>query len=451
MSGYISDTRRSQILGQSLAEIWLTRDIIEDPFDRHPDQFELPCRRRHRFQFENCQYPDSDRRRDRRRADGGWSPTRRARTRDRTVNKALRLVGGPRKLHAFLRRSTRVDKVDKVGTDHSLAYEPWDHENTDASDSESEKNEHENSNQNENISIRNLKWHKVLARRQLKKSKIATRFALTSTASNYRRKVTWGRIRKAQKIGPDNFQTSLPSTFKSYYEFCRHFYNTHNSALRSCLNPQRGTRVTGFRISPPRKHLTSRFLSKMSSLRTYPALSFHGSSMDNMQSIVDYGLLLPGQKAGNQREIRVKNGSAHGVGIYSSRTAGYSLSYASGVTSMFVCAVLDRDRETVQTNNLPSVVNFPNHGYCYECHDIRTANNIVVAFSPSRILPVLIMDFDYTNFGNPWDDCQLSGIGDRQTSKLDRVIYRILSRRRSVLGKARRLKSAEIKIPKTEA
>ena len=54
---------------------------------------------------------------------------------------------------------------------------------------------------------------------------------------------------------------------------------------------------------------------------------YHGTSPENIKSIVKYGLKIPGNTAGNAK-IEVANGSAFGNGIYSSKIPLYSQLYA---------------------------------------------------------------------------------------------------------------------------
>lgn len=71
-----------------------------------------------------------------------------------------------------------------------------------------------------------------------------------------------------------------------------------------------------------------------------PAL--HGTDGNNLDSIYQHGLMIPGQ--GNQ--LRVANGSAHGVGIYSASMDNPALSrnYMRGADPpVLVCGVLDSD------------------------------------------------------------------------------------------------------------
>lgn len=68
--------------------------------------------------------------------------------------------------------------------------------------------------------------------------------------------------------------------------------------------------------------------------------AFHGTNVKNIPSICHRGLLIPGSRSG----VKVVNGSAHGVGIYTARVGAPHLSwgFCRGIQKqMLVCAVID--------------------------------------------------------------------------------------------------------------
>jgi len=84
--------------------------------------------------------------------------------------------------------------------------------------------------------------------------------------------------------------------------------------------------------------------------------AFHGTNEANLGSIYAQGLVIPGQ--GNN--IRVANGSAHGLGIYTAVVSnpGLSRSYARGsYQPLLVCGVLDsKDRMDVYNTGTARVI-----------------------------------------------------------------------------------------------
>jgi hypothetical protein len=66
-----------------------------------------------------------------------------------------------------------------------------------------------------------------------------------------------------------------------------------------------------------------------------PIVLFHGTRLVNMLPIAEKGLIIPGACG-----VRVANGSAFGVGIYTARDPGYSRSYSSDSRMIFACVGL---------------------------------------------------------------------------------------------------------------
>jgi len=93
--------------------------------------------------------------------------------------------------------------------------------------------------------------------------------------------------------------------------------------------------------------------------------AFHGTKEENLPSIYAQGLAIPGQ--GNS--IRVANGSAYGLGIYTAifSNPGLSLSYARGSRQrLLVCGVLDSKYD----------------------HEVRHPCGANVIFDPRRVAPL---------------------------------------------------------------
>lgn len=120
-------------------------------------------------------------------------------------------------------------------------------------------------------------------------------------------------------------------------------------------------------------------------------LAFHGTSCANLSSIYSKGLLIPG-KANN---LQVKNGSAHGLGIYLAdlNAVDLSLGFADcgGVQydgrrqlGLLVCGVLD-DSRPCQTDRagrflVPSA-----------SASIRHVGDAFVVFNTSRVVPLFVV------------------------------------------------------------
>jgi hypothetical protein len=106
--------------------------------------------------------------------------------------------------------------------------------------------------------------------------------------------------------------------------------------------------IKAIRDAPLPASVVHRFLHQMHKSRR-PVLGFHGTSLSNMQSICNEGLLVPGVDG-----IRVANGNVFGQGIYTSTNPTISTSYMRGTCTMFACAVLEGTGTTRHGNLLVS-------------------------------------------------------------------------------------------------
>jgi hypothetical protein len=89
-------------------------------------------------------------------------------------------------------------------------------------------------------------------------------------------------------------------------------------------------------VDVARPHLVRAFLGRWLHMRdTTPTMLFHGTRGCNVASIVDRGLLIPGSGG-----VRVLNGTAHGVGIYTATNASTSRGYTDPYCVMFICVGL---------------------------------------------------------------------------------------------------------------
>lgn len=108
--------------------------------------------------------------------------------------------------------------------------------------------------------------------------------------------------------------------------------------------------------------------------------AFHGTRESNIPSILEQGLLIPGR--GNK--LRVVNGSAHGLGIYTAKvhnprlSAGFAGFCPQG---MLVVGVLD---DAVMHSARKRLGNY---SVGAESKEIIHVGDAMVVFEPSRVLP----------------------------------------------------------------
>lgn len=109
--------------------------------------------------------------------------------------------------------------------------------------------------------------------------------------------------------------------------------------------------------------------------------AFHGTDEDNFESIFRSGLLVPG----DSNEVKVANGSVHGLGIYTGKLGdggcGLSHHFSDG-GPMLVCGVID--------DALPVSYQL---GFCRvnaESERIRHVGHAMVIFDSSRVAPLFV-------------------------------------------------------------
>lgn len=93
-------------------------------------------------------------------------------------------------------------------------------------------------------------------------------------------------------------------------------------------------------LSPVQPQISNQFLQSCRSVlggSSLPTPSYHGTSKQNITSISNRGLLVPGEGS-----VRVAHGSAHGIGIYTAKLGCSSLSKGfCDSDKLFICGVAD--------------------------------------------------------------------------------------------------------------
>jgi hypothetical protein len=127
-------------------------------------------------------------------------------------------------------------------------------------------------------------------------------------------------------------------------------------------------------LTPTKLNTTvaNRFLNELELGSGSPIFVFHGTNITNYDSIFKHGLLVPNQ-SDNPITVGVKNGSAYGVGIYTSVTPHVSASYARGGQSMLVCAAIEKRSATSR--------HYARHG------------NYLVLFNSAHVLPLFVLNW----------------------------------------------------------
>ena len=171
-----------------------------------------------------------------------------------------------------------------------------------------------------------------------------------------------GRVRKPKEPKPKIF---TPTTLEqlcpgSLEKVCKQFAACNYSVVRYAPVQNR--------------QLETRFFEAMTGLGPnthFPTILYHGTRKANITPICESGLLIPGH--GN---VRVLNGSAYGVGIYTARDPHISVGYSTDMM-MFVCLGLIGPR--IATT--------------------KQANDIFVFFEERLLVPMWVVEFRVGSWG----------------------------------------------------
>ena len=189
-----------------------------------------------------------------------------------------------------------------------------------------------------------------------------------------------------EEYQPENMPLNSSKKLQSHHlenleNFRRHFYRLNHQYIKSSLKEQSHIQITNIRLAPINESVQKFFMKKLNENKKYfPNLVYHGTKLENIQSILQYGFLIPNQPHPtnpNAPIIRTVHGKAFGTGIYSSRAASYSLSYNTSTNTLLGCAAIPkRDRiGTIQ----------------------RSHGDILVLPDVSRIIPLFLIDYKYLN------------------------------------------------------
>ncbi|VUC29809.1 unnamed protein product [Clonostachys rosea] len=150
--------------------------------------------------------------------------------------------------------------------------------------------------------------------------------------------------------------------------------------------------------------LRSRRIEDMVDHLVKPRLTFHGTQHQHVPSIVRHGFVAPGARnpeLGAAQEVRC--GSTYGRGIYSSPSAGFSLSYSDGKLvrdsdkefsglKLIVCAtIMGRSRAMFRDDEWRTEDKY------FEGADSHVANEGMeyIVFDPAQIIPVYVIHLDW--------------------------------------------------------
>lgn len=169
------------------------------------------------------------------------------------------------------------------------------------------------------------------------------------------------------------------SSAQKFECFRKHFWHTFGRSIETRLKAVLPAPIS-LSPTPLVAEVQTRFMSIRRHGRVLPA--FHGTQVKNYPSIFARGLRVPGAASG----IQVRNGSAHGVGVYAATVENPLLSsgFCRGDKSMLVCAVVSdavAAKQPNQCGKLPVTA---------QSENVRHVGAAMVIFDDRRVAPLFV-------------------------------------------------------------
>ncbi|CAF0868361.1 unnamed protein product [Adineta steineri] len=166
-----------------------------------------------------------------------------------------------------------------------------------------------------------------------------------------------------------------------FSNFRAQFYRKNHKNIKSSLNKCFDTKIVNIREAPINESVQSEFMKRLNQNSNPTAeLVYHGTHFKNIKSILRFGLLIPNQAHPTDENapiIQSVHGQAYGQGIYCSRRAAYSVSYAQSCSTLLACAAIPNDDQVGKVQYL--------------------SGSILVLPHVSQIIPLFFIDFSPTN------------------------------------------------------
>ena len=234
------------------------------------------------------------------------------------------------------------------------------------------------------FSVKNVKSNKFLLQQSCLSEEIRTRQRRSVGPSQVIDRQLDCDAEFLNKMANDDSSNRIQGkSFENLADFRRDFYLAKHQLIKSSLKDQPDLQITNVRLAPIDESVQNKFLEQLNQVSSHPPqLVYHGTQLANFESILRFGLLVPNRCHPNNSDaplITVKNGQAHGMGIYSSLTASFSVLYLKSTNTLLACATLPQRDKRGNISNL--------HG------------NILVLTKESRIIPMFLVDFKRSNVG----------------------------------------------------
>ncbi|CAF4231467.1 unnamed protein product, partial [Rotaria sordida] len=181
---------------------------------------------------------------------------------------------------------------------------------------------------------------------------------------------------------PSNFSKILEAEhLQNFSNFRRHFYHINHQRIKFSLQDYPNINITNIRLAPVNQSVQNDFMKRLNENTSwFPHLVYHGTRLKNIESILQYGFLIPNRAHPSNSEAPIivsEHGRAFGTGIYSSYSAAYSLLYINATNTFLACAAIPK------RDKVGKIERF--HG------------NILVLSHVSQIIPLFLIDFKDLN------------------------------------------------------
>lgn len=198
--------------------------------------------------------------------------------------------------------------------------------------------------------------------------------------------VVWDK--QVPKEGRKKPAKQIP-TIQRFDHFRKSFLEEHGLNFCTHLRSSFGGPLF-LKPTPLSEGVQQKFLTATEELEGKVIPTYHGTSERNFPSIFQRGLLVPYEE---NNGIKVANGSAHGVGIYTAKMESpqLSLTFIRGPVSrsrqLLVCGVLD-DAQVVQSQG--DLKTFGALTVKAESQAVRHVGDAVVIFDSRRVAPLFV-------------------------------------------------------------
>ena len=105
---------------------------------------------------------------------------------------------------------------------------------------------------------------------------------------------------KRRKCSKPNVQSGSPKTLDieqlAHFSSCRRqFYYDNHQSINSSFNSRSDIEITDVRLASVNECAQNQFMKTLNNTPYFPRLVYHGNKLDNIDSNLRYGLLVPGR------------------------------------------------------------------------------------------------------------------------------------------------------------